>query len=76
MSATKRFYVAQQATSARYTIHVFESRLHFQAWMKVYHACNMRPASQARGCKHLEVNHIGECDYAVMDKQTELECAQ
>lgn len=64
--------IAQQ-TGTRYTIHVFENQTHFLAWMKVHHKHNMRPASQAKGCKAGTVNHVGEMDYAVADKLNELE---
>ena len=69
---TSRFCVAQQISFARYQIHIFASELHFKAWMLAYHTGNMRPASQAKGSRQAEVNHINELDFAVSDKLAEL----
>jgi len=70
------FSAARQISSERYEIHLFSSLLHFKAYMQVHKPRDMRPATQARGRKQQQVSHLNECDYAVMDKQIELECAQ
>jgi hypothetical protein len=64
--------IAEQKSPGAYNIHVFEDTLHFQAWMSVYRPANMRPASQARGRKACEINHVNECDWNVIDKRIEL----
>jgi len=74
MDPNTSFRVAHQVAYGRYNIHLFENQLHFRAWMIVHPTKNM--VQYGKGRKHLEYNHIGECDYAVADKQIELECAQ
>ena len=69
------FTVVQQH-AGKYDVHIFTDQLHFRAWMLVHKTLGMRPASQAQGCKNLEINHVGEVDLEVSDKRFELDASR